>query len=341
MSAPIVVTGISGFIAKHVAVHLLKNGYAVRGTVRDLSRTDALQHTLLNASGATADQLSFVKADLLKNDGWIDALRGCGGVLHIASPFPIEQPNDREALVPAARGGTMRVLGAANVNDIERVILTSSMVAMMYRANRPKDLSVTEDSWTDPDWEGCSAYIVSKTRAEQEAWTWAESFDGPQRLTTINPGFVLGPMLDDRVGTSAQVLQLLFQGAYPAVPPIAFPVVDVRDLAALHVAALENEATAGRRLIAAGETVTMQQMAQQLKADFPEAGHKIPTRELPPFVVRLIAMFDRQLKTILPDLGVTPHARSAYVTELTGVPFRTAQETVHAAGASLIERGLT
>ncbi|MEM1094196.1 MAG: NAD-dependent epimerase/dehydratase family protein [Bacteroidota bacterium] len=340
MSAPIVVTGISGFIAKHVAVHLLKKGYAVRGTVRDLGKTDTLRHTLAQAAKVDPDQLSFVQADLLKDDGWTDALRNCGGVLHLASPFPIQQPSDREALVPAARGGTMRVLNAANVNDIARVVLTSSIVAMAYRAGRSSDVTLTEEAWTDPEWEGCSPYIVSKTRAEQEAWRWAESFGGRERLTVVNPGFVLGPLLDDRVGTSAEVLQLLFQGAYPAVPPIAFPVVDVRDLADLHIAALENEATAGRRLLGAGDTLTMQQMGLQLKADFPEAGRKVPTRQLPAFMVRMMALFDRSLKTILPDLGVTPHARSGYVTDLTGIRFRPARETVRDAGASLIERGL-
>lgn len=336
MSDRALVTGISGFIAKHVALQLLQQGYEVRGTVRASARADEVRQTLA-AHGADVSRLDFVEADLGSDGGWAEAADGCDYVQHVASPFPIRQPRDREALVPEARAGALRVLEAARGADVKRVVLTSSMAAMMHRANRPRRFAVEEGDWTDAEWRELSPYQVSKTRAERAAWDWAEERGWKERLIVVNPGFVLGPGLDVKTGTSLDVIKLFLEGAYPAAPKVSFPIVDVRDCAAVHVKAMTAPGTPGRRLIAAGETLSLPDMGTILREGFPEYSRKIPKGSLPDFFVRFVSMFDRSLKSVTPDLGVVPTAASEYVTELTGVEFRPAAEAVREAARSLID----
>jgi dihydroflavonol-4-reductase len=258
MSELVLVTGISGFIAKHVALNLLQCGYSVRGTLRTPKRADEVRQALQTHSADTSG-LSFVEADLGSDSGWAEAASGCTYVQHVASPFPIKQPRHREALVPEARQGALRVLEAARAADVKRIVFTSSMASMIHRANRPKQMTVTEDDWTDPTLNRLSPYIVSKTRAERAAWDWARENGWERRLTVINPGFVLGPTLDGQTCTSLDVIKLFMKAAYPAVPPAVYPVVDVRDLAELHVRAMTAPDAGGRRLIAAADTLSMPQ----------------------------------------------------------------------------------
>ncbi len=251
MSELVLLTGISGFIAKHVALELLRQGYQVRGTVRQKAAGDAVTATL-RAAGADTTGLSFIEADLTKDDGWQEAAKGCRYVQHLASPFPLKQPKEREGLIPMAVGGTARVLDAALRAGAERVVLTSSIVSMMYRAGRAGDLPLRESDWTDTDWPGANPYAISKTRAEQEAWRIMRAAGAETRLAVVNPGLVLGPLLDRDFGTSVNVIKLMLDGKYPAIPPINFPVVDVRDLALVHVRAMTLAEAGGRRLLSAG-----------------------------------------------------------------------------------------
>lgn len=331
MEGRVLVTGVSGYIAKHVALELLNKGYDVRGTVRALDKAIQVKKSL-EAAGGDISRLSFAAADLTKDEGWAEAADKCDGVMHVASPFPIAQPSNRNALTPEARGGVLRVLKAAK--NAGRVVITSSIAAMMYRPNRPPSFPVRETDWTDATWSALSAYIVSKTEAEQAAWDAAVSGGYKHRVTTINPGLVLGPSLDDDIGASLEIIRLFLKGAYPAVPPASFPIVDVRDVAALHVKAMETPEASGRRLIAAGETLSLREIADVLREAFPDRAKKIPTRILPAWLVRVAAVFDRNLASVTPDLGAAPQAESDYVTEMTGVRFRPARETiVDAAGA--------
>ena len=334
MSDTVLVTGVSGFIAKYVAAALLAKGYAVRGTVRTMARAEAVRESI-GRIGADPAGLTFCEADLLDDAGWDQALDGVRFVQHIASPFPMAQPKDREALVPAARDGALRVLQRATA--AERIVMTSSMVAMMYRANRPQNVQVREDDWTDPEWDKLSAYIVSKTRAERAAWD--AMGQNKARLVAVNPGFVMGPAPDTDSATSLDLVKMLLTGAYPALPKIAFPCVDVRDVADLHVAAMTTPEVGGRRLMGAGETLTLRDMGAILREACPERARKIPKRSLPIWVTRLAAMADPNIRAVLPDLGVQPHAQSVYVTDLTGVSFRPAKESVADAGRSLIALG--
>jgi nucleoside-diphosphate-sugar epimerase len=338
MTDQVLVTGISGFIAKHVAMSLLNAGYAVRGTVRSAARESEVRDTL-QRRGADVGRLSFAVADLESNEGWTQAVEGCRFIQHIASPFPINAPREREALVPAAREGALRVVRAAMSAGAERVVMTSSMVAMMYRANRPKRPAIAETDWTDPDWSQATPYIISKTRSERAVRDELTAAQSLERLVTIHPGFVLGPCLDKDAGTSLEVIKLFMTGAYPAVPPVHFPVVDVRDIAALQVAA-QTAPVGGRRLIGAADTMSMKDMALELRSAFPDRSRKIPTSELPATMVRILGLFDPTLRTLRADLGVRPVADMQKTTADTGVCFRAGREAVRAAAESLIEHGL-
>lgn len=338
MADTVLVTGISGFIAKRVTLALLTQGYEVRGTLRSAGRAEEVRAAIA-AAGGDISRLSFVVADLGSDEGWAEAVDNCRFVQHIASPFPLAPPRDREALVPAARDGALRVLEGALAAGVERIVMTSSMVAMMYRPGRPALVRVTEDDWTDPEWRATSAYVVSKTRAERAAWELVIGRGARERLVVVNPGFVLGPVHAGDSGASVDVIRLLMAGKYPALPPVSYPVVDVRDVADLHVAAMTAE-VAGRRLIAAGGAMSMPEMARSLRAAFPERARKIPTRTLPAVLVRLLTLFDPSLKSVIPDLGTRPEPDSAYVTARTGIRFRPPEEAVLAAGRSLIDLGL-
>ncbi|MBI1235713.1 MAG: NAD-dependent epimerase/dehydratase family protein [Alphaproteobacteria bacterium] len=337
--ARVLVTGISGFIAKHVALQLLQAGHEVVGTVRDAARSAPVKETLVR-HGADHTKIHFAEADLTRDNGWAAAVAGCDYIQHLASPFPLAQPDDREALVPAARDGLLRVVKAGLDAGAKRIVVTSSLAAVMYHPKFKGQFEAGPEDWSDPDWKAISPYIVSKTRAEQALWALLDERGERHRATVINPGLVLGPSLDERIGTSLSVVEMLLKGAYPASPPLLFPTVDVRDLAALHVAAMDSPNTGGLRLLAAADTVSMQEMALILAAAFPAFSRKIPTKELPAWVVRFMALFDRNLKSVLADLGRRRIAKTAYVTEKTGIAFRPAREAIEAAAESLIEYGV-
>lgn len=338
MPGTIVVTGLSGFIARHVALACLAKGYAVRGTARSAAKAKRTIDSLV-AHGADRARLDIVEADLESDRGWKEAVAGAAGVLHLASPFPLENPSDRNALTPAAKGGALRVVDAALDAGVPRVVMTSSMVAVMYRPGRAAEMTFTESDWTDLSWSVLSAYVVSKTEAEKAAWARVAERGAKNRFTTVNPGFVLGPALDQDFGTSLELLRLMMRGAYPAVPPVAFPVVDVRDLAALHVAALEKPETGGRRLLATGGPLSLREVGAIMRRVDPAHTRKVPTMELPKALVGLMARFDKRVAGALQDVGCRPSVDVGYVERLTGVKFRSPVEAVEAATQSLVAVG--
>ena len=338
MSDLVLVTGISGFIASHTAVRLLEKGYRVRGTVRNVSKGERIQNLLIKASGASADHLELVEADLSSDKGWADAVKDCRFIQHIASPLPIEPPSDREGLVPEARAGAQRVLENGFSAGAERIVMTSSIASMMGQPGRGKTMTFGEDDWSDPDWKPLPAYPVSKTRAELSAWAYVEAQGFRDKLVTINPGLVLGPDSFDNAGASLQVITALFSGDFPRSPKIALPIVDVRDVAAIHVAAMTAKAAGGRRLIAASNTLSFKEISDILRAAYPDV-KKFPKGELPNFVLKIIAHFDDRVKTLLSDLGTRHEADAGYVTNITQVIPRPAKEAVLSAAESLINNG--
>ncbi|MBY0420989.1 MAG: SDR family NAD(P)-dependent oxidoreductase [Parvularculaceae bacterium] len=338
MADVVLVTGLSGFIARHVALAFLAKGYSVRGTARSAAKARKTVDSLV-AKGARRDRIAVVEADLESDKGWTEAVAGVAGVLHLASPFPMENPKDRDALTPAAKGGALRVIDAALDAGVPRIILTSSMVAVMYRPNRPPEMTFTEKDWTDLSWPLLSAYVVSKTEAERAAWARVAERGAEARFTAINPGFVLGPALDKDFGTSIELIRLLMNGAYPAVPPVVFPVVDVRDLAAMHVAAFERPETGGRRLLASAGPMSLKEVARELRRTDHVAARRVPTLELPRALVGLMARFDPRLAGALQDIGCRPLVDAASVEALTGVKLRPPAEAVAATLKSLVAVG--
>ncbi len=299
MSERVVVTGITGYIGQHVGAELLREGYEVVGTIRSQSKADATRSAI--GKVAPVDKLSFVEADLLSDDGWDEAMQGCTYVLHVASPFTIGEPKDENELIAPAVDGTKRVMAAAQRAGVQRLVLTSSVVAMTSGKDSGR---YGPDAWSDTD-AGISTYAKSKTLAEQAAWTAAESHE--MELTVINPGGVFGPSLGAEIdGQSITMMSDMIAGKMPMLPDIALGMVDVRDVARLHVRALTAEGAAGQRFIAAcAEPIEFRTVAGILK----EAGHdKVSTRKAPTFLLKLLALFDRDVKGMLPMIG----KRAAY-----------------------------
>lgn len=333
MTGTIVLTGISGFIAKHVALRLLQAGHAVRGTLRGMGRADEVRAALRPHLDATLmGRLAFAEADLERDAGWAAAMAGAGAVVHTASPFPLAQPRDEGDLIRPAVEGTRRVLEAARRAGIGRVVVTSSVAAIMN--GRPGIL--TEDDWLDPGDPRATPYERSKVLAERAAWDIAAR-DG-LALTTINPGLVLGPPLDDRFGSSLALVQRFLKGRDPMVPRVGFPVVDVRDVAEMHLRAIERPATAGRRYIASAGSMWMADMCRVLKADHPD--RRIPTREAPNLLLRGLALVDRSLAAIVPRLGLREQTSNARAVSEMGMAFVPPDEAVRASARVLVDRAL-
>ncbi len=251
-TATVAVTGIGGFVGRHVALALLREGYPVHGTVRALGRVEEIERSIRAAGGTDAARLTFGEADLLEERGWAEAFAEVSYVVHTASPFPARLPANEDDLIGPARDGTLRVLRAAHAAGAKRVVLTSSVAAVIYGAGRAP---FTEDDWTDPQSSLATPYYRSKTFAERAAWDCAA--DSGLELVVINPGMVLGPVLGHEIGTSVAVVRNLLKGNYPALPKFAVPVVDVRDVADAHVQALSVAAAAGERFLIAGEALPL------------------------------------------------------------------------------------
>jgi dihydroflavonol-4-reductase len=330
----VLVTGASGFIAGHVIIALLKRGYKVRGTLRNPTRGTEVIRTL-RPHAPEADYIQFCRATLEDDGGWRDAVKGCKYVLHVASPIPTVLPRDAEALIRPAREGALRVLRAARAEGVRRVVMTSSVAAVAYSsARRPVS---DETDWSDPDdLKDNTAYTRSKTLAERAAWDDVAHHNGPE-LVTVNPALVLGPVLDKDFSASVEVVRQLLSGEVPASPRVGFGVVDVRDVADLHVRAMEVPAAAGQRFIAATEFLWMAEVAAILREGLPErATRKVPKGELPNLLVRALATVRPILRQIVPELGKRREVSSAKAREQLGWQPRPAREAVLASAQSLI-----
>ena len=281
----VLVTGGSGFIAARCIATLLLNGYRVRTTVRRRSRADAVRTMLSRAGVEPGDRLEFVAADLTSDDGWDDAVAGCENVLHVASPFPLELPSDESELIVPARDGALRVLRAARGAGVKRVVLTSSFAAVGWGQHEPGHV-YTESDWTDVDLPDVGAYERSKTLAERAAWQFVNTEGGGVELAAVNPFGVLGPVLDAHRSTSVELVRRLLNGFVPGVPRVGFGLVDVRDVADLHLLAMTDPRAAGERFLAvSGEPLSMREVGVVLRSRLGFAARRVPTRVLPDFVV--------------------------------------------------------
>jgi len=294
MAERVLVTGVTGYIGQYCAAELLNKGYDVVGTVRSLSKANATRAAI--AAVAPVENLTFVKADLLSDDGWDDAMQGCSYVLHVASPFFLAEPKDENELIAPAVDGTRRVIDAAERAGVRRMVLTSSVAAMI--TGKPSG-RYGPDAWSDTS-ANIGAYPKSKTLAEQAAWEAVAESD--MELAVINPGVVFGPSLGAEIdGQSVALITDMIGGKMPMVPDIALGAVDVRDVAKLHVAAMTTADAAGKRFIAAtAEPVSMREVAAVLR----EAGYtKAPKRKAPRIAIKMMSLFDREAKGLLPMIG--------------------------------------
>jgi dihydroflavonol-4-reductase len=290
------VTGASGFIAKHILRELFAQDYDVRASVRSDKRKSELEGLFPDAA------LDFATLDLTRDEGWQDALRGCDVLIHTASPFPLTEPKDPQDLIRPAVDGTLRAMRAAKDAGIKRVILTSSCAAIYKQSDKPKMTPSDETYWTSPDDPSVGAYEASKTLAEKAAWDFvAENPD--IALTTINPGAVFGPPMDARFGSSLELVEQLMTGKVPMAPPMDMVAVDVRDVARMHVAAIDLEATKGERFAAASGTHSFLQLGAFLRGW--DAGLKTPGREAPVWLLRIAGLFSKDAKAALGNVGRT------------------------------------
>ncbi len=339
MSDKVLLTGISGWIAKHTAIELLNLDFEVLGTVRNKSLIKQTKGTI--SKYAPIDKLSFVELDLLKDDGWDTAIKDCKYVMHIASPFPMKVSNDREKLLPVAVDGTLRVLNSSLKNNVEQIIVTSSIVAMFRKPNRSNPYTFGENDWTDENWiEGVSDYFLSKTRAERSAWEFMESRGLKNKLTTINPGGVFGDALDKKGGTSIEYVRQFLKGKFPAAPKFAVLISDVKDVAKSHIACIGNKKVGGRRLIVGKEVKKLVELSQIMAEAMPEYAKKVPKKELPNFMVKLISYIDSSAKTMIPDLGIMMQTDTTYAEDLLGLKFKGAKDCISENAKSVVKLGL-
>jgi nucleoside-diphosphate-sugar epimerase len=331
----VLVTGASGFIGAHCIKRLHEDGHRVRGTVRSLSREAEVREM------AGDGPLDLVTADLTADDGWAEAVAGCEYVLHVASPFPLAQPKHEDDLIVPARDGALRVLRAARDAGVKRVVMTSSFAAIGYGHGHPGSATYDETSWTDVDGPDVSAYAKSKTIAERAAWDFIAADGGSLELAVVNPVAVLGPLLGPDASTSIELVKRLMDGSMPGTPKVGFGLVDVRDVADLHVRAMTAPAAAGERFLAIGEDFRwVSEMSAWLRDALPDRAKKIPKRELPNVLVRVAARFDGSLRQLTPELGVAKHATNEKARSVLGWAPRTDREAVVATAESLLALGL-
>lgn len=334
----VLVTGGSGFVGGHIILQLLAAGHVVRTTVRSLQREAAVRAMLENAGAKLGDRLSFFAADLERDDGWPEAVAGCDFVLHVASPMPPVAPKSEDEVIVPARDGVLRVLRAARDAQVRRVVLTSSCGAIYYGHPLQK-APFDESSWTNLDGE-MSAYVKSKAIAERSAWDFMAAKGGAFELAVINPSGIFGPVLGADYSPSLDLVKRLMTGM-PGCPQLYFGVVDVRDVADLHLRAMTSPAASGERFIAVvGECMSMLDIAKVLKAQLGAAARKVPTRQLPNWVVRVAARFDPAMQQLLPLLGKVRNATSDKAQRVLHWTPRSREEAIVATAESLVKFGI-
>jgi dihydroflavonol-4-reductase len=321
-------------------LQLFDAGYRVRTTVRSLNREAEVRAMLKVGGSEPGDALSFVAADLKSDAGWPEAVAGCDFVLHVASPFPPKMPKDEAELILPAREGALRVLRAARDAGVKRLVLTSSFAAIGY-GSRLNGQPFSEESWTDPDGSDVNAYVKSKTLAERAAWDFIARQGGALELSVVNPVGVFGPVLGPDYSTSIQIVQRLMDGAMPGCPRLSFGIVDVRDVADLHLRAMTNPAAKGERFLAvAGDFMTIQEIARVLKSRMGDAARRVPTRVLPDWIVRLVSLVDSSVAYIVPELGKLRNATNAKARRVLGWTPGSNDDSIIATAESLVRLGL-
>jgi dihydroflavonol-4-reductase len=336
----VLVTGGSGFIGSHCILQLLDAGHRVRTTVRNLSREPDVRAMLKQGGAEPGDRLSFVAGDLQSDAGWSDAVAGCEYVLHVASPLPTGVPQHEDELIVPAREGALRVLRASRDAGVKRVVLTSSFAAIGY-GHSPRQTSFDESDWTDPNVGDVSAYAKSKTLAERAAWDFIAREGGALELSAVNPVFVLGPILGSDYSASIFVIRSLMNGALPFVPKLFFGLVDVRDVADLHLRAMIHPAAKGERFLATADNfMSLRDIATVIKRRMGAAARKVPTLQAPSWLLRVVALGDARVRQILPELDKVKNGTNDKARRLLGWSPRSGEDAIVATAESLVRFGL-
>lgn len=332
---PVLVTGGSGYIAGYVIRQLVAEGWQVHTTVRSLARESAVRALL----AVDDTKLRFFAADLQADAGWADAVAGCRHVLHLASPLPAGVPKDADELIVPARDGVLRVLRAAKAAGVRRFVMTSSVAAVAYGRGRGVH-HFTEADWTPENYPGATPYIRSKTIAERAARAWVAAQGGGLAFCSINPSVVLGPVWSPDYSASLVVVKKLLDGSLRACPDIGFSVVDVRDLADLHLRALVAPGMAGERFIASGRFMKLREMAEVLRRELGADARRVSTREVPDWAVRMVALFHAVARAVVGELGAERHQSADHARQVLGWQTRPEAESIVDAARSLLALGL-
>ncbi|REA63823.1 aldehyde reductase [Dyadobacter luteus] len=337
----VLVTGGTGFVARQIILQLLQKGYRVRATVRKLESKTGLTSMLVSQGVTAIDQLSFVEAELTKDDNWQQAMKGCRYVLSVASPVFFEKPKDEQQAIRPAVEGILRILRFARSEGVRRVVMTSNFGAVGF-TQTDKSRETTEADWTDTAAKGLSVYEKSKTLAEKAAWDFIRTEGGKLELVTINAVAILGPALDAHVSGSFHLLQNLLNGSMKAVPNIPLNVVDVRDVADLHIRAMLVAEAAGERFIASADRqISLPEIATLLRAERPGASQLVVTRKLPAWILRVGALFSTQAREAMLLLKISRNVSNQKARTVLGwSPVAPQEETVLASVDAIIKYNL-
>ncbi len=335
MAGTALVTGGSGYIAGFLIRQLIENGWTVHTTVRSLKREGEVRGWL-NTDNA---RLRFFAADLENDAGWAEAMAGCSHVAHVASPFPLDVPKHADDLVIPAREGVLRALRFAKGTGVKRFILTSSMAAIAYGHGKGRNL-YSEADWTNLDNPGVMPYPGSKTVAERAARDWAKAEGGEMEFASVNPAAVFGPLLSDDLSTSIELVKQLLEGKVPMCPDVGFGVIDVRDVADMHYRALTAEVIEDERFVCSGPFLKFIDVANILKSNLGDQARKVPTRRMPDWLLKLMALVRSELKQVVAELGNVRGGDSRHAMERLGWTMRPPEEAILAAARDLIGRGI-
>lgn len=338
MAKRALVTGGTGYIGGEVISRLLRKGWTVNTTVRNREKS---VKALYGRWAGAEDRLEVFEADLMSDDGWADAANGCTHVAHVASPFPVGVSKDEDELVVPAREGTLRALRFAHQAGIGHFVQTSSSAAIAYGHPRSKT-AFDERDWTDPNAPGIQPYIKSKTVAERTAREWVAANAPDMAFCSINPVAVLGPVASHDFAASIEFVRRFLTGEIPAIPNIGFTTVDVRDVADLHVLALEAapDTIRGERFAAAADFFWMEDMARILRDNLGAAGTKIPTRRMPDFVLKIMALFSSDIRQISGEIGKRKVVSGQHAKDVLGWTTIPGEQTIVDTANSLIQHGI-
>jgi dihydroflavonol-4-reductase len=333
----IVVTGSTGFIGSHLVIQALNEGNEVVATMRDMKRADAIKKVFARHTDKL-EHLSFSELDLLRDEGWEETFKGVDYVIHMASPVPTALPKHENDVIEPARQGTMRALKAASKNGVKRIVITSSMGAIMYGYEGKKTV-FSEEDWTILEGKDNSAYTKSKTIAEKAAWDFIEKDNSGLQLVAVNPGMVFGPVLESDIGPSNTIIKKLLEGAFPGTPKLGWEIADVRDVVQMHLLAMTTPAAAGHRFFCGNGFMWMNDIARVLKEKMPEYSKKVPTKNLPVWLMRILAKFDKEVRTVAFELNMKHEASNSKARDILGWQPRNNEDAILDTGRSLIDIG--